>query len=478
MYLLYNLALWLATPLLLPWVAYRALRGRLPGLGQRLGLFSWEGSSAGAPVVWIHAVSLGEVSAAGAFIKELRNRFPKARIVMTSSTRTGWNAARRLLSPQELVLYPPWDLRFVCRRFLRRIKPQAVVIVETELWPNLFRECKRYGAVLLLANGRISEKTFPRYLASRFLWRHVLGQPDGLFLQSSADASRFKALGAPAEKVHVLGNLKFASRPRRSPIVDALRKSFRDSSDSTAGPVIVAGSTMPGEEKYLLEAFLQLLPEFPRLWMILAPRHPDRFTAVTEQVQALGIPFQLRSQWKAPTTPILPGVLILDSMGELGAFYELATVAYVGGTLVATGGHNILEPAYFARPIVIGPSMTNFQEIADEFLQDAGLLSAASAQEGVGRVPVGDYIRIGSIIQVPDAAALTPVFRFLFLNPAFRRRLGEAARDRSQRNLGGAAPVVAPIVDELQRLLALPGDQINRRSPAPQQETVGAAKME
>ena len=146
MYLLYNLALWLATPLLLPWVAYRALRGRLPGLGQRLGLFSREGISPGAPVIWIHAVSVGEVNAAGAFIKELRNRFPTASIVMTSSTVTGWNAARQLLSPEELVLYPPWDLASVCRRFLRRIKPQAVVIVETELWPNLFRECKRYGA--------------------------------------------------------------------------------------------------------------------------------------------------------------------------------------------------------------------------------------------------------------------------------------------------------------------------------------------
>ena len=464
MYFLYNLALRLASVLLLPWIAYWRMRGRLPGLGQRLGWFSWTPFPPGTPTIWIHAVSVGEVKAAAALIGKIGSRIPNVHFVVTSSTGAGWNAARQLLNPSDQVLFPPIDLISVCRIFLRRIGPHAVIVLETELWPNLFRECKRYGAVLLLANGRISDRTFPRYRASRLLWRRVLEQPDALFVQSSAEAERFADLGAPPEKLHVAGNLKFASQPAPSALISALRETFRDSQDSSTGPVIIAGSTMPGEEKYLLEAFQELLPEFPRLWMVLAPRHPNRFAAVAEQVQASGVPVQLRSQWSAPFRPVLPGILILDSIGELGAMYELATVAFVGGTLVPTGGHNILEPASFARPIVIGPSMSNFQEIARDFLQDAGLES----------IPNVDNIGIGSIIQVPDPSKLVPVFRFLFRNPAFRDRLGETARDCWKRNLSG----VVPIVDELQRLLALRTNAGKQQENIQQREIVGAGKME
>jgi len=460
MYYLYNLALWLATPLLLPWVAYRAARKGLPGLRQRLGIFSSEAWVPEEPVVWIHAVSVGEVRAAAALIGELKHRIPEARIVITSSTVQGWNAARALLASNELVLFPPADFIFVCRRFLRRIQPNAVVVLETELWPNLFRETRRYGAILLVVNGRISEKTFPRYWASRLLWRRVLKQPDRFFVQSAADDRRFTALGAAPEKVCVSRNLKFDSRPAPSPLVESWRE-IVTRPELEVGPVIVAGSIMPGEERYVLEAFLQLLPEFPRLWMILAPRRSDGFAAVAERARALGIPIQLRSQWTPQTNLVFPGVMILDSMGELGAIYELATIAYVGGTLVPTGGHNILEPAFFARPIVIGPSMSNFQEIAEEFLQDAGL----------GRIPVKDGIRIGSIIQIPSDTALAPVWRFLLHNPSFRRRLGEAAHER-WRNKGNS---VVPVIDELERLLALTFAGL---TPSIQQETAGAGRVE
>lgn len=459
MYFLYNFALWLATPLLLLWAAYRALRGRLPGLSQRLGFLSWKGFTGDGPVVWFHAVSLGEVKAAAALIEELRTRLPDLRVVMTSSTRTGWSAARQLLPAPCPVLFPPWDYRSVCRRFLRRIRPNIVVVVETELWPNLFRECKRFGADLLIVNGRISDKTFPRYLATRPLWRQVLGWADSIFVQSSGDAQRFQALGAPREKIRAAGNLKFASRPARSPLVDSLLEAVRD---GRMGPVIVAGSTMPGEEKYLLGAYQELLPEFPGLWLILAPRHPERFSEVREQVQSLGLPFQLWTQWTRYTTPSAPGVLILDTMGELGAMYELATVAYVGGTLVPTGGHNILEPAYFARPIVVGPSVANFQEIASDFLQDSG----------AGQVP-GGRARTGAIIQIPDAASLAPVFRFLLHNSPFRRRLGEAARDRYKRNFSG----LSSVVDELERLLIQQRADHTRAESAQQREVV-AGEME
>ena len=439
MYFLYNLAYGFGLALISPWLAWRALRGHLPGIGQRLGLLSHGDSPAAEPAVWIHAVSLGEVKAAAALVNELRIRFPGVRIAITTSTKTGWTEARKLLQPGDSLHFPPLDLGWICRRFLRRLKPRAVLVMETELWPNLFRETKRYGALLLLVNGRISDNAFPRYRASRFLWRRVLAQTDGLFPQSSTDAERFRVLGAPLEKVRVAQNLKFATQPASSPMADALRESLEN---SKAGPVIVAGSTMPGEEKYLLDAFTQLLPEFPRLWMILAPRHPERFASVAEQVCALGISLQYRSQWSPQTTPSVPGVLLLDSIGELGAIYQFATVAYVGGTLVPTGGHNILEPAYFARPIVIGPHMENFQEIAARFLQDAGV--------GKGPDGPGIHTHTGSVIQLQDAAGLSATLRFLFQNPEFSQRLGKSARNLLNTPVGA----VNPILDELEKLFA------------------------
>ncbi len=451
MYFLYNLALCFGLTLLSPWLAYRALRGRLPGIGQRLGLLPGESSPPENPAIWIHAVSLGEVKAAAALIAAIRDRFPRVRIVITSSTLTGWNEAQQLLQAGDSAYFPPLDLGWICRRFIRRLKPRVLLVIETELWPNMVREAKRSGALLLLVNGRISDRAFPRYRASRFLWRRVLAHLDGLFLQSSADVERFKALGAPPDKVWAAQNLKFAVQPASLPLVDALRETL---GNSTVGPVIVAGSTMPGEEVYLLEAFTQLLDEFPRLWMILAPRHPERFAAVAEQVRASGIPLQLRSQWSAQTAPSAPGVLLLDSIGELGAIYQLATVAYVGGTLVPTGGHNILEPAYFARPIVIGPHMENFREIAESYLQDAGV--------GQGPKEPGMHTRTGSVIQVRDAAALRVTLRFLLRNPDFSQRLGKSACDLLHANLSA----ITPVLDELEKAFT-PREPIQNQSNSP-----------
>ena len=460
MYLLYNLLSWPLAVLLFPWLAYRAARGRLPGLGQRLGLIPLPNAESSGPTLWLHAVSLGEVKAAAPLIEQLQTRFPKARVVMTTSTRTGWEAARKIL-PADAVFFPPLDLAWICRRFLHRIRPQAVLVMETELWPNLFREAKRFGAALLLVNGRTSDRAFLRYHATRFFWRRVMAQPDAVLAQSKRDAERFIALGAAPEKVKVAGNLKFALRPSPAPIVQALRAMAED---SAADPILVAGSTMPGEEKLLLEAFQQLVSEFPRLWMILASRHPERFDSVAEEVRALGIPLQLRSQLRPQTKLQLPGVLLLDTMGELGSLYELATVAFVGGTLSPTGGHNILEPAYFARPILIGPSMTNFQEIAEEFLRDAkqgeipeaeGIrVGANPSRDRQGAVtceiPGLENTRIGAIVQLADAQGLVPALRFLFRNPGVRHRLGEAARTLLQKKLGATDR----IVEEMERLVS------------------------
>ena len=455
MYLIYNLLSWPLALLLSPWVLFRTLRGRLPGLGQRLGLNPPFPAPSSGPVVWLHAVSLGEAKAAVPLLGELRARFPQLRVVMTSSTRTGWQAARGILLPQEAVLFPPLDLAWICRRFLRRIRPQAVLVMETELWPNLFREVKRFGVPLLLVNGRISDRAFPRYRASRFIWRRVLAQPDAVLAQSERDAERFIAIGAAPEKVAVAGNLKFAIRPARAAIVPRLRAMAEE---AAADPILVAGSTMPGEEKFLLAAFRELAREFPRLWMILAPRHPERFDAVAEEVRTFGLPMQRRSALRPQTKLELPGVLLLDTTGELGSVYELATVAFVGGTLVPTGGHNILEPACFGKPIVIGPSMTNFQEIADAFLHDSQSLdrppSVASAQDGKGtgifEIPGAEQARVGAIVQLTGAEALVPTLRFFFLNQGARRSLGEAARRLLEKELNPTGRILS----ELDRLLA------------------------
>src|SRR5262245_52872532 len=225
-YLFYNLALWLVSPLLLLWAAYRTLAGTLPGLPQRFGLFSIPPavSSSDAPLVWLHAVSLGEARLAGFVASKLRRRVPGLRIAFTSSTRTGYEEARRNAASGDVALYPPADYAWVCRRFLRRLRPALLVVFETELWPNLFREAKRAGAGLFLVNGRISDRALPRYRATTWLWRSVLAHPDALFAQSPRDAERLAVIGAPQARLRVGGNLKYALPPSTSPLAEAMRR--------------------------------------------------------------------------------------------------------------------------------------------------------------------------------------------------------------------------------------------------------------
>jgi 3-deoxy-D-manno-octulosonic-acid transferase len=320
-----------------------------------------------------------------------------------------------------VVLYPPLDFAWVCRRFLRRWKPKVVVILETELWPNLIREVKRSGAALLLASGRLSDRSAPRYRATRFFWRRVLAYPDAFFVQSDRDAGRFLSIGAPASKIHVAGNLKFAMHGPASPLTDALSTAIER---AAVGPVLIAGSTMPGEETHLLQALRELREEFPALWTILAPRHPERCVGVAAEVESAGFSCQFRSQWH-PGTSLAPGIFLLDSAGELADLYRLGTAAFVGGTLVPTGGHNIIEPAQFGCPIVIGPSMHNFRETAEHFIQAEAL------------------------IQVKDADGLARALRELFRDPKTAKRFGEAAHSALESHGSG----LREILDGLENVL-------------------------
>lgn len=428
MYLLYNLAVWIASPVLLLWAVARHLRGRLPGLAERFGVFPRNISRGHGPTVWFHAVSLGEMKVATFLAEQLRSRVAALQVILTASTRTGHDEALRRAISGDIVLYPPLDFAPICRRFLQHWRPDVVVVLETELWPNLMREVKRSGTALLLANGRVSDRSLPRYRASRFFWQRVLAYPDAFFVQSGRDAERFALLGTPADRIRVTGNLKFAIRPTASPLTEALSAAIRKAS---IGPVLVAGSTMPGEETYLLEAFLALRQELPDLWMILAPRHPERTPGIKSEINSAGIPLQVRSEWSGDI-PLAPGIFLLDSTGELATLYQLATAAFIGGTLVPTGGHNILEAARFACPTVIGPSMQNFREIAAQFLE---------AQ---------------AIVQVSNAQGLVPVLRKLLLDPTAAKRIGQAARDLFERQTSGLMPVLEELENRLRNRIGEP----------------------
>ena len=444
MYLLYNLAIWLASPILLGWAAVRSAMRRLPGLADRLGYLPPHLPRGGGPRIWLHAVSLGEMKVAGFLAGQLRDRIPDVRFLLTASTRTGHDEASRRAAAGDAVSYPPLDYAWICRRFLRRYKPEVVVVMETELWPNLIREVKRSGATLLLANGRLSDRSLPRYRFTRCFWRRVLAYPDAFFVQSAGDAQRFAAIGAPASKIRVSGNLKFAVRASPFALADALSVSI---TDAGVGPVLVAGSTMPGEETVLLQAFLALQAEFPALWMILAPRHPERVAGIAAEINSAGIPYQLRSGWRAGQH-IAPGIFLLDSTGELAGLYGLAKAAFIGGTLVPTGGHNILEPAHFACPTVIGPSMHNFREIADQFLEAR------------------------AVLQVQDAAELVKALRELFRNPEQAKRLGAAARQLVESQVSG----LDLLLEEIGRRLGSATGRAPAAAMASHAAAVGAAR--
>ncbi len=302
-------------------------------------------------------------------------------IFVSTTTLAGRaTAEQRLRGLAQGVFFAPVDYRSVVRRVLRRIRPAAVVILETEIWPNLYREAKRAGASLLVVNGRISDRALPRYRRWRGGFRHALVWPDAIFAQSAEDARRFVIAGAPPERVSVAGNLKYDFTPPApevaAEILDGLQPEVVWIAASTMPP---AESGDPDEDEAVIAAFEVLARTRPGLLLILAPRRPERFDGAAEKLKRRGISFVRRSRYSDALR--LPGVLLLDSMGELGAMFERATAVFMGGTLASRGGHNILEPAYFGKPVVAGPHMENFAAIAEEFTSGGGLVRIGRADE-------------------------------------------------------------------------------------------------
>jgi len=369
-YFLYSFLLAMGMLLSLPYWLYQVLRhGKYrSGFPERLGsvpvrLIGKADPLAGRKrVIWVHAVSVGEVLAISGLVQEMQRRFPQHRILVSTTTDTGQELARNRFGEQN-VFYFPMDFAFAIRPYLRALQPELVLLAETEFWPNFLRLAHASGARIAVVNARISDRSWPNY--RRFLWvlRRMLAHVDLFLAQTDEDAARLKSIGADAARVRVTGNLKFdVAVPTPPPIVESLHRSL---AAEGAEPVLVCGSTVEDEEPPLLKAFENMRVGHPRVVMILAPRHRERFDEVAILLQQLEIPFARRSRWQGE--PLAGGVLLVDSIGELAGLYALADVAFVGGSLVPRGGHNIIEPAQHGVAIVVGNHTENFRDIVSLF---------------------------------------------------------------------------------------------------------------
>ena len=313
-------------------------------------------------VIWVHAVSVGEVLAVGGLVERMRRAFPQYRVLVSTTTDTGQELARKRFG-EDNVFYFPMDFAFAIRPYLQALRPELVVLAETEFWPNFLRLAHESGARIAVVNGRISDRSWPRYRRFRWALRRMLQHVDLFLAQTSEDRARLQSIGADEERVQVTGNLKLdVSLPAPPPIVDSLSRSL---AAEGAGPVLVCGSTVEDEEPPLLKAFENLRVGHPRAVMILAPRHPERFDDVAILLGQMNIPTFRRSQWQGE--PLAGKVLLVDTIGELAALYALADVAFVGGSLVPRGGHNIIEPAQHGVAVVTGNHTENFRDIVGLF---------------------------------------------------------------------------------------------------------------
>ena len=413
MYLLYSLVSLLVLVAVSPYFLYQALRYNkyVGSLGQRLGYLPVSFNIDGDDSIWVHAVSVGEVLAARPLIAELRRRYPKLRMFLSTTTMSGQQLARRSAPDVDAVFYFPFDWTFTVRRTLNLVKPRLFLMVDTEIWPNLLRECRSRGVKTMLVNGRISYRSFPRYRLIRRFFKRVLADVDHFCVQGEETARRLQQLGADPARVTVTGSLKFDALdvipvPGRGP--DRVLRFFRISSQR---PVLVAGSTLRGEEEAVIRAFNRIRTAGTSPLLILAARQPERFGEVERLCRHEGLSTVRRSELPIDAEP-RADVVILDTIGELAQLYQVATVVFVGGSLVAAGGHNILEPAVFGKPIVFGPHMQNFAEIADTFLTN------------------------GAAVQVHSDRELDAAIASLMGDPVRRARLGAAARALVEANRG------------------------------------------
>ena len=408
------------------YLAARLARGRgIPGLRLRIGWYPAplkQALSALKRPIWIHLVSVGEVIAAGPFIEELRRRFPDRDWVITTVTPTGQLLARRLVrGPQDQLLYLPWDLSPVVRRAIRAIRPSFFISFETELWPVLFDHLSAAGVPVAVVNGRISPAAYRRYLWIRpFMERSLL--PVTLFLtQSPQDARRYAGIGAAKDRIAVTGNLKWDMAALEQ---GSGQNHFRDLLKVPDQAILwTAGSTHPGEESLILDVYKRLKARFPVLRLLIAPRHPERVSEVEREAARAGYRTVKRSLLGLKTQGSeTDPVILLDTVGELNRVYQVSDLVFVGGSLVPSGGHNLVEPAAFRRPILTGPHLDNFQAMAESLTQAGGLVVVQSVQE------------------------LEERLARLIADPATRRQMGDKAYAAIQQHRGATLRTVEMIL--------------------------------
>lgn len=413
----YVLLSYLLAPFVAIFLVVRGLRhpAYLERFGERFGFCP----RLQRPSLWVHAVSVGEVQAASALVRQLLERYPDEALVVTTVTPTGARRVTDLFGERVRHVYAPYDLPGAVRRFFDRVRPRLAIIIETELWPNLYHECGRRDVPLVLASARISPRSVRRYRRFVGLFREALSHGIVIAAQSERDAERFRLLGASPERTHTTGNIKF---DLELPDNIAERGATLRAEHAGTRPVWVAGSTHEGEEEQILDAHRRVQQHFPDALLMLAPRHPERFAAVAALASDRAFEIVTRSSGLSCTDAT--EVFVVDTLGELTTIYAAGDVAFVGGSLVPIGGHNLLEPAALGRPILTGPHTFNAEDIAELFLDE------------------------GAAICIDDATALADQVVKWLADPAEAARIGERGREVVRQNRG-ALDRLLDLVDPL-----------------------------
>ena len=415
-YFLYDILIFLAALIYLP---FYALRGRVHcEILTRLGFFKKDFflSIKGKDVVWVHAVSVGEARAAESLFALIRDRWPQKRLVVSTVTPTGQAIIKKILKDDELSFYAPLDISFVVKKFLAHIAPGLLIIMETELWPNLIRLSKKNGAAVVVVNGRISDRSLRGYQRLKPFLGPVLKSVDLFCMQTEESAQRIIDLGVAKNRVRMTGNIKFdiSSQLKESPLLERFKNIISGSL------LFVAGSTHEGEEEAIVAIYQSLRKDFSRLRLLIAPRHLDRMDKIRRLVRQEGLESLFFSRLSSSFSS--GQVVLLDTIGDLNSLYGFCDVAFVGGSLVEKGGHNLIEPALFGKPIFFGRHMENFKEIRDIFVRQRAAIEINSAQE------------------------LEYELRRLLGDPQERKALGERARNLLESNRGAAQRTFSEIL--------------------------------
>ena len=445
MYLLYNALLFSYFLAVFPALCYRRWKYGKPlvGVSQRLGRLPVGVNPQRTASIWIHAVSVGEAIASRPLIRALRTAYPAHRLLMSTTTTTGQDVAQQFGSDLDAVFYAPFDFTPAVTRALERIAPELLIVMDPEIWPNLFRACRKRGVRTMLVNGRLSDRSYGRYRLVRFFMRRVFEDVDRVCAQTATWAQRYVDIGADQSSVMVTGSVKFdALDPSMSSVVqpasDDVLSCFRF---AKRRPVFIAASTLRGEEELVLRVVGRILEIAPDALIIIAPRHPERFDEVRAMAEVAGYRVQARSELRGQDSDI--PIVLLDTIGELACLFQIASVVFVGGSLVPAGGHNLLEPAVFGKAIIVGPHMDNFAEITSHFV----------AQKAVVQVRDATEFEIESVDLVRDRGR--------------RERLGNAARElvescrgATKRTMTIAAGLLTPetknVSDETVQLSIIP----------------------